>query len=106
MLDSTKAVKFVEQLDLPVIGIIENMSGMICPHCGDEIDLFGKGGGKKAAEDLNVPYLGSIPLDPEMRKAGDEGRPFVVRKSGDDQHQATWEKVDAVMDNILKQIKQ
>jgi len=52
------------------------MSGMICPHCGEEIDLFGKGGGKKIAEELHVPYLGSIPLDIEMRKAGDEGRPF------------------------------
>lgn len=63
VMDSTKAVKFIQQLELPVIGIIENMSGMICPHCGDEIDLFGKGGGKKAAEELDVPYLGSIPID-------------------------------------------
>ena len=46
-LDSTKAIKFVERLGLPVIGVIENMSGMLCPHCGQEIDLFGKGGGKK-----------------------------------------------------------
>ncbi len=46
------------------------------------------------------------PIDPEMRKAGDEGRPFVIRKEGDDQHQATWEKVDAVMDNILKELKE
>lgn len=106
VMDSTKAVKFIQQLDLRVIGIIENMSGMVCPHCGEEIDLFGKGGGKKAAEELNVPYLGSIPIDPEMRKAGDEGRPFIIRKEGDDQHQVTWEHVDAVMDNILKTIKE
>ena len=75
VLDAVKAVKFIEKLELPVIGIIENMSGMICPHCGETIDLFGRGGGKKAAEDLDVPYLGSIPLDPAMVKAGDEGRP-------------------------------
>ena len=105
VLDSIKAVKFIQQLDLRVIGIIENMSGMVCPHCGEPIDLFGEGGGKKAAEKLNIPFLGTIPLDPEMRKAGDEGRPFIIRKEGDEQHRITWEHVDAVMDNILKEIK-
>jgi ATP-binding protein involved in chromosome partitioning len=103
-LDSGKAVKFVQQIGLRVIGIIENMSGMICPHCGEEIDLFGKGGGKKAAEELNVPYLGSIPIDPEMRKAGDEGRPFIIRRSKDEEN-PTWEAVDQVMEAVLKQIE-
>lgn len=103
-LDSGKAVKFVQQIGLRVIGIIENMSGMICPHCGEEIDLFGKGGGKKAAEELGVPYLGSIPIDPEMRKAGDEGRPFIIRRSRDEKN-PTWEAVDEVMEAVLKQIE-
>ena len=101
VLDAIKAIKFIEKLDLPVIGIIENMSGMICPHCGDTIDLFGRGGGKKAAEDMGVPYLGAIPLDPEMVKAGDEGRPYVLRHADT----PTWKAVDAVMKNLVKRVE-
>src|SRR5512133_472551 len=71
-LDAKKSAKFVEKLGLPVIGVIENMSGMVCPHCGEQIELFGRGGGKKLADELGVPFLGAIPLDIEMRKAGDE----------------------------------
>ena len=98
VLDAVKAIKFIEKLEIPVIGIIENMSGMICPHCGDTIDLFGRGGGEKAAQELGVPYLGSIPLDPEMVKAGDEGRPYILRHA----NSPTWRAVDAVMENLVK----
>ncbi len=101
VMDATKAVKFVEKLDLPVIGIIENMSGMVCPHCGDVIDMFGRGGGEKAAKELGVPYLGSIPLDPAMVKAGDEGRPYVLRHADT----PTWKAVDAVMENLIKRVE-
>ncbi len=97
-LDARKSAKFVDKLGLPVIGVIENMSGMLCPHCGEEIDLFGKGGGKKLAEELGVPFLGSIPLDIEMRKAGDEGRPFIIRR-GDS---PTWKAVDKVMEELIR----
>ena len=97
VLDAVKAVKFIEKLELPVIGIIENMSGMICPHCGKSIDMFGRGGGEKAARDLGVPYLGSIPLDPAMVKAGDEGRPYVFRHADT----PTWKAVDAIMENLV-----
>ncbi len=101
VLDAVKSVKFVEKLEVPVIGIIENMSGMICPHCGDTIDLFGRGGGKKAAEDLGVPYLGAIPLDPAMVKAGDEGRPYVLRHADT----PTWKAVDAIMEKLVKLVE-
>jgi ATP-binding protein involved in chromosome partitioning len=104
VLDSTKAVKFVEKMDIKVLGVIENMSGMVCPHCGKEIDLFGQGGGKKAAEDLDVPYLGNIPLDPDMRRAGDEGRPFIVRRPGMSAENPTWGHVDDVMQAVLRSI--
>lgn len=100
-LDARKSAKFIQKLGLPVIGIVENMSGMLCPHCGGEIDLFGKGGGKKIAEELKVPYLGAIPLDIEMRKAGDEGRPFIIRRSDS----PTWKSVDAVMTELIKTIE-
>ncbi len=101
VLDAVKAVKFIEKLELPVIGIIENMSGMVCPHCGEVVDLFGRGGGEKAAGELGVPYLGSIPLDPEMVRAGDEGRPYVLRHADT----PTWKAVDAVMENLVTRVE-
>ena len=101
VLDAVKSVKFIEKLEVPIIGIIENMSGMICPHCGDTIDLFGRGGGKKAAEDLNVPFLGAIPLDPAMVKAGDDGRPYILRHADT----PTGKAVDAVMENLVKLVE-
>ncbi len=101
VMDAIKAAKFIEKLELPVIGIIENMSGMICPHCGETINLFSKGGGKKAAEDLGVPYLGAIPLDPEMVKAGDEGKPYILQHADS----PTRKAVDAVMKNLVQQVE-
>ncbi|MEN6396967.1 MAG: Mrp/NBP35 family ATP-binding protein [Methanoregula sp.] len=101
VLDAVKAVKFIEKLELPVIGIIENMSGMVCPHCGEIVDLFGRGGGEKAAQELGVPYLGSIPLDPDMVKAGDDGRPFILRHADT----PTWKAVDEVMENLVKRVE-
>jgi Mrp family chromosome partitioning ATPase len=77
ILDSRKSVLFAKQLNIPILGIIENMSGLICPHCGKGIDLFGIGGGEKAALDLKVPFLGKIPLDPSVVISGDSGRPFI-----------------------------
>jgi Mrp family chromosome partitioning ATPase len=78
LLDSRKAVTFSRMLNIPVIGIVENMSGLICPHCRKEILLFKKGGGEKAAQDLKVPFLGRIPIDPEMVTDCDRGMPFVM----------------------------
>ncbi|MBN1353197.1 MAG: Mrp/NBP35 family ATP-binding protein [Candidatus Omnitrophica bacterium] len=77
ILDSRKSVLFAKELEVPIVGIIENMGGFICPHCKKEIDLFGTGGGEKSAQDLKVPFLGRIPVEPEMVKSGDSGRPFV-----------------------------
>jgi ATP-binding protein involved in chromosome partitioning len=73
-----RSIRFAMQLNLPIIGIVENMSGLSCPHCGKEIELFTKGGGKKAAEDMGINYLGSIPLDTEIVKYGEEGIPFTA----------------------------
>ena len=101
VMDAMRAAKFIEKLELPVIGVIENMSGMVCPHCGEIVNLFSTGGGKKAAEDLGVPYLGAIPLDPEMVKAGDEGRPYILRHADS----LTWKSVDAVMKNLVTEIE-
>jgi Mrp family chromosome partitioning ATPase len=78
LLDSRKAVTFSRMLSIPVIGIVENMSGLICPHCKKEIPLFKIGGGEKAARDMKVPFLGRIPIDPEMVNDCDRGMPFVM----------------------------
>ncbi|MEI8330178.1 MAG: Mrp/NBP35 family ATP-binding protein [Methanomicrobiales archaeon] len=102
-MDAQKSVKFIEKLGLPVIGVVENMSGMLCPHCGEEIELFGKGGGKKIAEELKVPFLGAIPIDIEVRKAGDEGRPFIIKRAGSPS--ATWTAVDKVMESLIKVVE-
>jgi len=101
VMDAIKAAKFIGKMEVPVLGVIENMSGLICPHCGGTIDLFSKGGGKKAAEDLGVPYLGAIPLDPEMVIAGDEGRP-IIRQHTDS---PTWKAVNDVMENLIRVVE-
>jgi ATP-binding protein involved in chromosome partitioning len=74
-----KAVIFAKELRVPVIGVIENMSGFVCPKCGTRVDIFKTGGGRKIAEDLGVPFLGSIPIDPQICADSDEGVPFIVR---------------------------
>jgi ATP-binding protein involved in chromosome partitioning len=73
-----KAITFAKQLGVPVIGIIENMSGFVCPECGATLDIFKAGGGKKVAEALSIPYLGKIPIDPAICVDSDSGTPFVA----------------------------
>ena len=73
-----KAVVFSRQMNVPVIGIVENMSGFTCPKCGEEINILGAGGGERIAKDLNVPFLGKIPIDPKICEEADKGVPFVV----------------------------
>jgi ATP-binding protein involved in chromosome partitioning len=73
-----KAITFARQLGVPIIGVIENMSGFVCPECGAKLDIFKAGGGKKIAEDLSVPYLGKIPIDPAICVDSDSGAPFVA----------------------------
>ncbi len=75
--DVRKSINFCKNVSMPVLGIIENMSGYICADCGHEEDLFGKGGGERTAKEMGVPFLGSIPFDPLMVKDGDRGKVFV-----------------------------
>jgi ATP-binding protein involved in chromosome partitioning len=78
LLDARRAVGFARKLEIPAIGMVENMSGFVCPNCGESIDLFGTGGGKREAERLGVSFLGTVPLDPATRRAGDAGEPVVL----------------------------
>ncbi len=77
LLDSRKCVHFLRQLSTPILGILENMSGLVCPHCGKQIELFKSGGGEKAARELGILFLGKIPLDPHIVESTDNGKPLV-----------------------------
>ena len=73
-----KAITFALRLNLPIIGVVENMSGFICPHCGTKTEIFQSGGGRKMAEESGVPFLGSIPIDPKVGVDADQGKPFII----------------------------
>jgi len=78
LLDARKAIAMFTRAGVPILGIIENMSAFVCPHCGGATEIFGAGGGLRMAERLGVPLLGSIPLDPALMRASDRGRPLAV----------------------------
>lgn len=78
LIDVRRGVQMFRKLNVPVLGVVENMSYLVCPHCGGEIDIFSRGGGRRMSEKFNVPFLGEIPIDPEIRKGGDEGNPIVI----------------------------
>jgi len=101
ILDSRKSVSFAKELKVPIIGIIENMSGFVCPHCSKEIDLFGIGGGEKSAQDFKVPFLGRIPIEPEMVKLGDSGQPFIHFKK----ETQTAKIMNGIIDKITENLK-
>jgi ATP-binding protein involved in chromosome partitioning len=99
-----KAVTFAKQLGIPIIGIIENMSGFVCPECGAEIDIFKAGGGKKIAKELSVQYLGKIPIDPSVCIDSDRGTPFVARGQVSTTVKAFAEIVEKIK-KFLKDVK-
>lgn len=77
--DVRKSITFCRKLNMPVLGVIENMSGFICPHCGRKTDIFKTEGGRKMAEQMGVPFLGSIPMEPGIVENGDAGTPWSNR---------------------------
>lgn len=82
--DARKAVNMFRQVNVRLLGIVENMSYLVVPGTEQRIDVFGTGGGKRTAEAMNVPFLGEVPLDPEIRKGGDRGRPVGIYGDGDE----------------------
>ena len=76
--DGRKAIEMFRQMKVDLVGVVENMSYFVCPHCNHEIDIFSRGGAERTAEQFKVPFLGSIQLDPELRKAGDTGKPVAL----------------------------
>jgi ATP-binding protein involved in chromosome partitioning len=100
-----KAITFARKVGMPIIGVIENMSSYICPKCGDKIDIFQSGGGKKMAEENGVPFLGSIPIDPNVSADSDKGAPFVIRHADSPATKAFIEIVNKVEVYLKKNVK-
>jgi len=78
LIDSVRAINMAKDIKIPKIGLVENMSGLACPDCGKLIDLFGSGGGEKQAKKMNIPFLGTLPIDIDARKLADDGKPIIL----------------------------
>ncbi|OGL07659.1 MAG: hypothetical protein A3F92_08835 [Candidatus Rokubacteria bacterium RIFCSPLOWO2_12_FULL_71_22] len=96
LLDVRKAIGMFQKLNVPMLGIVENMSYFMAPDTGTRYDIFGEGGGRRIAEEYGVPLLAQIPLDPETRAGGDEGSPITIRRAGSPQAKAFRELAEAV----------
>ena len=94
--DAGKAVAMFDKLNVPVFGVIENMSSFVCPHCGERTDVFGHGGGRRAAEELGLEFLGEIPLDIQTRIGADTGVPIVESQPDSDQARAFFHVAEQV----------
>jgi len=97
LLDSRKAINFARKLNLDIIGIIENMSGLICPHCGEKIELFKVGGGERTAKEMGVPFLGRVPIEPGIVESGDSGKPFVLNNPESEAGKAFMKIVEKIL---------
>jgi ATP-binding protein involved in chromosome partitioning len=100
-----KAITFAGRLHMPIIGVVENMSGFICPHCGKKTEIFSSGGGKKMSQEMNVAFLGSIPIDPEVGVDSDKGTPFVYSHKDSAAAKAFVEIVKNVESHLKKKQK-
>jgi ATP-binding protein involved in chromosome partitioning len=78
--DARKAIHMFHQVKVPILGIVENMSFLLCPHCSERIDVFSHGGGRRTAQEMGVHFLAELPLDPQVRVGGDSGKPIVLRE--------------------------
>jgi ATP-binding protein involved in chromosome partitioning len=100
LLDVRKSINFAKAVDMRVLGVIENMSGYTCPKCGHKEALFKTGGGKRMAEKLGIPFLGSIPMDPSVVIGGDAGKPFVLEHPDSPATKA----FESIVDNLKKEL--
>jgi ATP-binding protein involved in chromosome partitioning len=101
LIDARRGIAMFRRVDVPVLGIVENMSTFVCPHCGGRSDIFGHGGARKEAERLGVPFLGEVPLDLAIRETSDAGRP-VVATDPDGAHAAIFRAIaERVRDGLF-----
>lgn len=101
VLDSRKTISFAAETKVPIIGLIENMSGFVCPHCGELTEIFGSGGGEKTAESLNIQFLGRVPLEPGVTKSGDSGKPVVISEP----ESKSAEAFNRIVDKIIRTVE-
>ena len=100
LLDARKGLKMFEKVEVPVLGIVENMSGFICPHCDKPVDIFGTGGGKKVSLEYSLRFLGKVPMDPKVVMGGDSGKPYLSSGAGT----VATKAFDKVLDNVTKDL--
>jgi ATP-binding protein involved in chromosome partitioning len=103
LIDARKGLAMFRKVNVPVIGIVENMSTFVCPHCGQTTDIFKKEGGRKTADLLSTPFLGSIPLDPQIVLGGDAGVPIVVSDPRGAHAEAFRRVAGAVIEEVDRQ---
>ncbi len=94
--DVRKSINFCRTVKMDIIGVVENMSGFVCPHCNETVDIFKSGGGEELARELELPFLGKIPMDPQVVMAGDDGKPYLSSDSDSPATKAFGEVVSAV----------
>jgi len=102
VIDAERAVNMAKQLNIPNIGIVENMSTLICPYCKKEISLFGKGGGQVLAKETNAQFLGSIPIDTDICALSDNGIPFILEKPDSEASKVYKSIVDSIISQLNK----
>ncbi|MFX1310376.1 MAG: Mrp/NBP35 family ATP-binding protein [Promethearchaeota archaeon] len=102
LMDARKTIRMAQIMERKVLGLIENMSGFNCPHCGEYIDLYPPGGVKKAAQDFNIQLLGKIPFEIEVSQQGDQGMPFILKYPGSDSTKAFKETVKKIREILEK----
>ncbi len=100
--DAIKGVAMFRKVDVPILGIVENMSFFACPHCGKRTEIFGHGGGKREASRLEAPFLGEIPLDAEIREGGDRGKPVVASSPRSDLAKAFADVAERILGSLDK----
>lgn len=105
LIDARKGLFMFQKVNVPVLGVVENMSAFLCPHCGYRTEIFKSGGGRRTAEELGVPFLGEIPIDPEVVVTGDAGRPIVAARPDSPAAQAFDRLARAVVEALGGRIR-
>jgi Mrp family chromosome partitioning ATPase len=98
--DVRKSISFCRHVKIRILGIVENMSGFICPHCDKPVDIFGTGGGKKIALEYSLRFLGNVPMDPQVVLGGDSGKPYLSSGAGT----VATKAFDKVLGNVIKEL--
>lgn len=98
--DVRKSINFCKTVKMPILGVVENMSGFICPHCEERVDIFSTGGGEQVAREFDLPFLGRIPMDPRVVVAGDTGKPYLSSGADTPATKAFNEVVDTVVQRL------